>query len=653
MNKATTKEINIEFILESLDRENMKCNINEKIINVFEAYSKKIGIDLNSLFFLYNGDIINDFEKTFEQLANRDNKTNMEIKILVYKANEDNNTINVYFSEGNITSKFSCNKNETIRSVCDRYEKDSNFKPNSRIYKYEGNELDLGKTFAYYNNSKNDIFIKVYPKTLVIIIFTYLGALYTVECYKEDTIEDICSDFASKNNFDKKKVMFKYKDSSINQKLTLNEFLNENNIININDIKIDVIDSHFFPSFIALHKVKLIIALSITTVAVATFIPVYIILNKKDDDYFIKSIYFSKGRNESIKLISDNFNLNKIKKIKIDDKEIEPTKTFTFNMEGEHTVYYSFNSFSKDSLLSINDGNGIFNGIENLLSVEFTEYKENYPDVRFYEMFKNCINLKSVDLSKIELKYKAGDSYDNGKDYSSEYFNSINYMFYNCSSLTSVKFPSSKIIPRDMSYSFAYCSSLKGLFFNFSGDYSKSKSMSNAFRNCTSLVHVDLKFDNDFEDFSYLFMGCTSLVNKSLSQVWIVSTKFMNHMYYDCRSLQNVIIEPYNSTLDYLYPTNLIDISYMFSGCSSLVSIDIKIKTKNIKNYEGLFFNCNNLKFINITYFTHNNLPDTKLTIFNDKFPLDAIIHMNRDFYTKIKKQIPSNSTQNIKFENI
>ena len=190
MNKATTKEINIEFILESLDRENMKCNINEKIINVFEAYSKKIGIDLNSLFFLYNGDIINDFEKTFEQLANRDNKTNMEIKILVYKANEDNNTINVYFSEGNITSKFSCNKNETIRSVCDRYEKDSNFKPNSRIYKYEGNELDLGKTFAYYNNSKNDIFIKFYTKTLVIIIFTYLEALYTVECFKVNNLSN-------------------------------------------------------------------------------------------------------------------------------------------------------------------------------------------------------------------------------------------------------------------------------------------------------------------------------------------------------------------------------------------------------------------------------------------------------------------------------
>ena len=505
---ATSSEINIEFIFQSQITERIKCNINEKIINVFKAYSKKIGIDLNSLYFLHNGDIIKDFKKTFDQLANKDNKINMEIKILVYKVNEDNNKMNVYFSEGDTISRITCNKNEIIKNVCEKYENDSNIKPKSKIYKHEGIELDLDKTFADYNNSKNDIFIKVYPKTLIIITFIYLGILYSTECYKEDKIGDICSDFASKNNINKNKVMFKYKDQSVNQKLTLNEFLNKNNIVNINDIKIDVIDFHFSPSFFTVHKIKLIVALTIAPVAIATFVSVYVILNKKDDDdYFIKATYFSERLNESVKLISDNFNLNKIKKINIDDKKIEPTKNYIFIEKGEHTVYYSFNSFKKDSLLSKNDGNGIFNGIENLISVEFTEYKKNYPDVRFYEMFKNCINLKTVDLSKIKLNYKAGESYDNGKDYSSEYFNSINYMFYNCSSLNLVNFPSSKIIPNDMSYSFAYCSSIKELVLDLNGDNSKSKSMSNAFRNCTSLVSIELTYNNEYEDLSYLFMG--------------------------------------------------------------------------------------------------------------------------------------------------
>ena len=119
---AIANEINIEFIFEAQFTERMKCNINEKIINVFKAYTKKIGRDLNSLYFLYNGDIINDFGKTFDQLANKDNKRNMEIKILVYKVNEDNNKMNVYFSEGDTISKFTCNKNEIIKNVCERYE---------------------------------------------------------------------------------------------------------------------------------------------------------------------------------------------------------------------------------------------------------------------------------------------------------------------------------------------------------------------------------------------------------------------------------------------------------------------------------------------------------------------------------------------------
>ena len=94
--------------------------------------------------------------------------------------------------------------------------------------------------------------------------------------------------------------------------------------------------------------------------------------------------------------------------------------------------------------------------------------------------------------------------------------------------------------------------------------------------------------------------------------------------------------------------SNLLDISNMFSGCTSLFYIDLKINTQNIRNYEGLFYNCNNLQFINITYFTHNNLPDSNLSIFNDKIPLNTTIFMKRDFYKRINKSIPYKSTKKI-----
>ena len=152
-------------------------------------------------------------------------------------------------------------------------------------------------------------------------------------------------------------------------------------------------------------------------------------------------------------------------------------------------------------------------------------------------MFKN---LKRVDLSKIELKYKVGEFYDNEKDYSSEYFNSINYMLYNCSSLTSINFSTSKIIPIDMSYSFNCCFSLKELVLDLRGDNSKSKSMSKTFRNCTSLVNIDLKFDNEYKDLSYFFMGYTYLKSFLISKFFHINVKYMNNMFYDCHSLLSI-----------------------------------------------------------------------------------------------------------------
>lgn len=611
MNQPTSDTFNVEFILESKDNDIIKCNRNEKLIKIFKDYAKKKGLNFNSIYFLCNGNKIDDFEQTFDQLANRENKESMEIKILVFSASEENAaTINVFFLEIFNTKKYVCDPNVKVKEICDKYEKESNLRPNSMIYIYEGKELDLDKTFDDYENFKNDFFIKVFPKELVYIIFSYLGTLYSIECYKEDKIEDICANFASKNNINKNKVMFKYQDNLVNQKQTLKELLKEKNII-INDIKIDVIDSPSPPCF-TVHIIKIIVALTITASAVGAFVYVYIKLkdkNKEDDDeddktdnvsdfykednnfYFIKAKYLTKNSKETIKLISDNFNINKIKNINIDGSEMDPTRNYTFKIKGEHYVYYSFNEFTKDSSLS--NGNGLFNGIKNLIYAEFTGYNEYYPDVSFKEMFRNCINLKSVDLSKIKLDYIPGRTYNKGKYYLSEYFNSINYMFYNCSSLTSVYFPSSNFYPEDMSYSFAFCSSLILVYFPIS-----------------------------------------------------IYAKYMNSMFYDCSSFQifNVTIIDSNKAVENaaINTNNLIDISNMFSGCSSLISIDLSsIVTPNVRNYEGLFYDCSALKYINIVTFTHNGLPDDKLSIFNDKIPSDTKIYMDENFYDRIENIIP------------
>ena len=207
-------------------------------------------------------------------------------------------------------------------------------------------------------------------------------------------------------------------------------------------------------------------------------------------------------------------------------------------------------------------------------------------------MFFNCTSLKAINLGIVY-------------NYQLSFHLNMSYMFYNCSSLTSVDLSMIDVAPYDMSYMFAYCYQLKELAIETVVYINVFKSMSNAFNNCTSLVHDDLLFYTDYvEDESFMFYGCISLSNipiRSSSTAYYYNSKYMNYMFYDCRSLKSIIyLYFFNKEFQVdLNNTNLKDISYMLLGCSSLNSIDLSnFNTKNIKNYEGLFYNCTKLQYI-------------------------------------------------------
>ena len=220
MSQNAHNEIKINFQFESVEFITIKSNVNEKLINIFKNFTNMKNQKFDSLFFLYNGELIVDFQKTIFELANKESKQNMEINILVYTKLEstidDDSKINVYILDKENTIKIPCKKEDKIKNITDKYEYQTKFNSKSILYKYKGMELDLEKTF--------DIFINVYKKTLIYIIFTYLNVQYSIECYKEDKIEDICSDFASEHKINKKKVIFKYKDNIVDQNQTLNQF---------------------------------------------------------------------------------------------------------------------------------------------------------------------------------------------------------------------------------------------------------------------------------------------------------------------------------------------------------------------------------------------------------------------------------------------
>ena len=73
--------IQVEFIFNSISTI-IQSNKNEKVEEIFKKFVEKIGIDINSIIFSYNQNIINK-ELTLDQISNDNDKLKNHIKILV------------------------------------------------------------------------------------------------------------------------------------------------------------------------------------------------------------------------------------------------------------------------------------------------------------------------------------------------------------------------------------------------------------------------------------------------------------------------------------------------------------------------------------------------------------------------------------------
>ena len=67
----------------------IQCNINDKIKDIYKRYETKIGIDISKLYFIYNGNKINN-NLALNEIINEEDKRRNIINILV---NENNETI--------------------------------------------------------------------------------------------------------------------------------------------------------------------------------------------------------------------------------------------------------------------------------------------------------------------------------------------------------------------------------------------------------------------------------------------------------------------------------------------------------------------------------------------------------------------------------
>lgn len=210
-----------------------------------------------------------------------------------------------------------------------------------------------------------------------------------------------------------------------------------------------------------------------------------------------------------------------------------------------------------------------FSGCTNLTSIEGIE-NLNTSNVKYMnEMFGQCSNLETLDLSHFNTE-KVGNMSNmfNGctklRDLNISSFNTENVtnmygMFYGCSSLDSLDlshFNTRNVRKDGMNYMFNGCSSLSYLnVSNFITD-KPGMQLDGLFQGCSSLQTLDLSsFDTGgASSVTDMFDGCSALQTIYVSDLFKFNNNSVSssNMFRDCRSLKGAIsFEP--STKDKTY----------------------------------------------------------------------------------------------------
>ena len=98
-------------------------------------------------------------------------------------------------------------------------------------------------------------------------------------------------------------------------------------------------------------------------------------------------------------------------------------------------------------------------------------------------------------------------------------------------------------------------------------------------------------------DMSYMFSGCSNLISLDLTSFNTATVTDMSYMFSDCSSLTSIDLTSFNVK-------NVTSLQRMFSGCSSLTSLNLlSFNTNKVQYVAGMFNGCSSLTSIDLTSF--------------------------------------------------
>ena len=189
-----------------------------------------------------------------------------------------------------------------------------------------------------------------------------------------------------------------------------------------------------------------------------------------------------------------------------------------------------------------------------IVHIVFDKSFSTYAPTSLYKFFANLTKLKTIT----GLKYLNTEKVTN-----------MSYMFFKCSSLTSLDvthFNTAKVT--NMNRLFAYCSSLTSLdvtHFNTA----KVTNMNSMFDSCSSLTSLDVTYFNtaNVTGMNNMFYSCSALTTIYASDNFVTDkVEYSYNMFYDCTSLKGTTLEYVASKTDHNYANCGTD-GYFTPGC--------------------------------------------------------------------------------------
>ncbi|MCR5780646.1 MAG: BspA family leucine-rich repeat surface protein [Bacteroidaceae bacterium] len=152
------------------------------------------------------------------------------------------------------------------------------------------------------------------------------------------------------------------------------------------------------------------------------------------------------------------------------------------------------------------------------------------------------------------------------------------------------------------------CETITTIVFDTSfANYTSLTSTAYWFYNCkklTTITGIENLKTNNVTDMSGMFSGCSSLTSLDVSGFKTDNVTDMSAMFYACWSLTSLDVSGFKTD-------RVTNMSEMFRGCSDLTSLDVSgFKTDRVTNMSDMFDGCSNLSSLDVSSFKTENVTD-------------------------------------------